>query len=133
MAKSLSNLPALSKSEWLVMARLWAKFTLTAAKLAETELDGKRLPETTVRTLLRRLVAKKAVGYSVDEQNASLYHYFPLICEQDCMQAENNNFLEQYYQNNKSKFFMTFMDSADLTNEEIENFKKILNAKKREN
>jgi predicted transcriptional regulator len=58
MAKVPSHLPALSKSEWLIMARLWAKFPLTAAKLAETELDGKKLPETTVRTLLRRLVAK---------------------------------------------------------------------------
>lgn len=126
----MANVPALSESEWAIMERLWEKFPLTAAELTEMELDGKKLPDATVRTLLRRLVAKKAVGFTVDEQNANLYHYHPLICEQDCIRKENKHFLELYYRNNTSKLFAAFIDDADLTNEEIERLKKMLDAKK---
>jgi BlaI family penicillinase repressor len=126
----MANLPALTESEWLVMLRLWEKFPLTAAELLEITINGKTLPNTTVRTLLRRLVAKKAVGFSIDEQNANLYHYFPLISEQDCIRMENKHFLELYYRNNTSKLFAAFMDDADLNDEEIERFKMMLDDKK---
>ncbi len=43
---------------------------------------------------------------------------------------ENKHFLELYYRNNTSKLFAAFIDDADLTNEEIERLKKMLEAKK---
>lgn len=127
----MMSLPALTESEWLIMSRLWQKHPLTAAELVEMELDGKRLPDPTVRTLLRRLVAKKAVAFTVDEQNANLYHYYPIISEQDCVRKENKHFLELYYRNNASKLFASFMDDADLSDEEIDQFKRLLEAKKK--
>lgn len=131
MAKSRKKLPTLTKSEWLIMARLWEKSPLTAAELVEMELDGKKQPNATVRTLLRHLIAKKVINFTVDEHNANLYHYFPLIGEQDYIHKENKEFLEMYYRGNKHKFFAAIVDDVDLNDEEIEYFKKMLDEKKR--
>jgi BlaI family penicillinase repressor len=126
----MQNLPPITESEWQVMARLWERFPQTAVEIVETKLDGKTLCDATVRTLLRRLVAKKAVGYTVDENNANLYHYYPLICERDCMLKESRHFLELYFRNNTSKLFTAFVDDMDLSNDEIDGLKKMLDAKK---
>jgi BlaI family penicillinase repressor len=128
----MGHLPALSESEWLIMSRLWQKSPLTASEILATELDGKTMMNYTVRALLRRLVSKKAIDYTIDENNKNLFHYFPLINEQDCTRKENKHFLEIYYQNNRSKLFSAFFDDKDLSSEEIENFEKMLNAKKLE-
>jgi BlaI family penicillinase repressor len=130
LAKLQKKLPALTKSEWLVMARLWEKSPLTAAELVEMKLDGKTLPNATVRTLLRHLVAKKVVNFTVDEHNANLYHYFPLIAERDYIRKENKNFLEMYYHNDRSKFFAAFIDDVGLSDDDIDLLRKMLNEKK---
>jgi BlaI family penicillinase repressor len=125
----MGNSPALSECEWLIMSRLWRQSPLTAAEIVDTEMDGKTLPNTTARTLLRRLVAKKAVGFTVDNQNANLYHYFPIISEQDCIRKENKHFLELYYHNNTSNLFAAFMDDASLSDEEVAKLRKMLEEK----
>jgi BlaI family penicillinase repressor len=126
----MAHLPALSESEWLIMSRLWQKSPLTASEILATELDGKTMTNYTVRALLRRLVSKKAIHYTIDENNKNLFHYFPIINEQDCTRKENKHFLEIYYQNNRTKLFSTFIDNEDLSSEEIEHFQKMLDAKR---
>jgi BlaI family penicillinase repressor len=127
----MPGLPKISDSEWLVMTRLWEKYPQTATEIAETELDGKTLDSATARTLLRRLIAKKAVGYTVDENNLSIYHYHPLVCEKDCIRKENKRFFELYYRNNTSKLISGFFDDVEMSDDEIERLKKMLDAKKK--
>jgi BlaI family penicillinase repressor len=128
----MAKVSTLSESEWLIMSRLWEKSPLTAAEIVEKEVNGKTIPNATVRTLLRRLVAKDAVDYNIDEHNANLFHYFPLIKEDDYARKENKHFLEVYYRNNVSKLFASFMEDVDLSDEEIEQFKQMLDAKKKD-
>ncbi len=125
----MPGLPSLTESEWLIMARLWSKYPLTAADIVATELDGKKLGDATVRTLLRRLVAKKAVGYTVDEQNLNLYHYHPLICEQDCVMQERRHFLELYYRNNVGVLLADFVGDMELPAEEAARLKALIDKK----
>jgi BlaI family penicillinase repressor len=130
MAKKVSkSLPALTESEWLIMLRLWEKSPLTAAELVEMQLDGNTMPNATVRTLLRHLVAKKVVNFTVDKHNANLYHYFPLIAERDYICKENKAFLKLYHRNNKSKFFATFMNDVGLSNDDIQQLRQMLDEK----
>lgn len=126
----MPKIPPLTESEWLIMARLWEKFPLTAIDIVDMPLDGKKLPNATVRTLLRRLVAKKAVAYTIDEHNANLYRYYPLVCRQDCIREENKRFMNIYYRGSANKLIASFMDDVELTEEEIEHFKQMLDAKK---
>jgi BlaI family penicillinase repressor len=126
----MPKLPPITEHEWMIMTRLWEKYPQTATEIMGPSADGKTLGKATVRTLLRRLVAKKAVGYTVDENNASLYYYFPMICEADCTRRESKNFLDLYYRNNVGKLVADIVGHADLSAEEIERLKMLLDQKK---
>ncbi len=125
----MPSLPPITESEWLIMARLWAKYPQTASELMDAELDGKPLTSASVRTLLRRLVAKKAVGFTVDEKNASLYYYHPLFCEQDCIKQERQHFLEHYYRNNVGGLLADIVSDSDLPTEELARLRALIDKK----
>jgi BlaI family penicillinase repressor len=92
----------------------------------------KNLEDTTIKTLLRRLIAKKAVDFTVDAKNAKLYHYFPTVTREDCVLKESKHFLSLYYKDDMSKLFATFVENVDISDEEIERLKCILEQKKGE-
>ncbi len=126
----MKNIPPITEMEWQIMVRLWAKYPQTAAEIVATEMDGKTLGDATVRTLLRRLVAKKVVSFTVDERNANLYYYYPLICEQDCVLKERRHFLDLYYRNNIGSLIADFVSDTDISAEEIDRLKSLLDQKK---
>lgn len=126
----MNQLPNITESEWLVMETLWGEAPLTAAQIVERAQAEKRLVGTTIKTLLRRLISKGAVGFTVDEHNAKLYHYFPLVTEQACVAKKSRHFLSLYYKDNVKKLFSAFVDNSNLSDEEIENLQKMLERKK---
>lgn len=128
----MSSLPHITQSEWNVMKQLWTKSPLTVSELVRNVQAEQKLVATTVKTLLRRLIAKEAVGFTIDEKNAKLYYYFPLVTEQECVVKASKHFLKQYHQNNVESLFTAFMDSTDLSNEEIDHLKDLLERKKAE-
>ncbi len=128
----MPDIPRISKREWLVMTKLWEKYPQTATEVVEKVQAEINIGDSSIRTLLNRLVKKKAVGYTVDEGNANLYYYHPLVCEQDCIQEETRNFMELYYQNSIAKFFAAFINDSQVSVEEIERLRKILDDQKGE-
>lgn len=128
----MSDLPHITQSEWNIMKQLWKKSPVTGAELVRRVQAEQNLVSTTVKTLLRRLIAKKAVGFTIDEKNSKLYFYFPLVTEKECVKRADKNFLKQYHQNDVGSLFVSFVDSADLSNEEIDRLKDLLEQKKAE-
>lgn len=126
----MSELPHITESEWAIMDQLWAQAPLTVAQLVERVQRDKPLAVTTVKTLLRRLIAKQAIGFTIDEHNQKLYYYFPLVQEQDCVEKESRHFLSLYYKDNVQKMFTTFVDKSDLSDEEIDMLTELLERKK---
>lgn len=127
-----NKLPNISESEWLIMNKLWEKSPLTVAEIVEKIQREKDLQVTTIKTLLRRLIAKKAVSFTIDPKNAKLYYYSPMVEQQDCVLEESRQFLELYYQNDLNKLFANFLQDAALSAEEIEELKRTLEQKKGE-
>ena len=126
----MSKLPHITESEWMIMHHLWEQSPLTAAQLVERVQQDKKLVGTTVKTLLRRLIAKDAVGFTIDENNAKLYYYFPLVAENECVTQKGKRFLSLYCDDNIEKMLTTFVDSTELTDDEIDKLKSILDGKK---
>ncbi|MDL2234659.1 BlaI/MecI/CopY family transcriptional regulator [Christensenellaceae bacterium OttesenSCG-928-L17] len=126
----MSDLPHITQSEWTVMKALWKKSPLTAAELVKSVQAEQALAITTVKTLLRRLIAKEAVGFTIDEKNAKLYYYFPLVSEEECVKKASKEFLKQYHQDDVESLFAAFVDSTDLSGEEIDHLKDLLERKK---
>ena len=90
----MNPLPRIADSEWHVMRVLWEDSPLRANEVVERLSDGLSWSPRTVKTMLNRLVKKKALGFS---QEGRVYHYFPEVKEEDCARAERKSFLQRVY------------------------------------
>lgn len=111
------------------MNKLWGKSPVTAAEIVEKVQKKRDLEVTTIKTLLQRLTAKRAVDFTVDKQNSKLYYYFPIVLQKDCVLEESKQFLHLYYENNLKKMFATFLENAELSPNEIASLKQMLEKK----
>jgi BlaI family penicillinase repressor len=130
MKKSSRPLPVISNAEWEVMEVLWA----TGKALAEhvtAVLEQKRQwnPRTT-KTLLNRLLRKKALGF---ERNRKRYLYFPAIPREACVKAESRSFVTRIFGGDRGQMLCRFVDETKLTEDEIRQLRKILERKAKNN
>ncbi len=88
----MKKIPRISESEWQVMRVLWAKKPSTANEVVEALSAASTWKPKTIKTLVNRLVKKKAVGY---EKKGREYHYYPLVAEAECVKAESRSFLRR--------------------------------------
>ena len=124
----MKGTPKISESEWEVMRVLWSESPLTANKIVEKLTATKHWKATTIRTLVNRLVEKSAVGY---EKESREYHYYPLVAEAECIRAESNSFLRRVYSGALNPILSAFMENEELSPEDIEALKRILQKKGR--
>jgi BlaI family penicillinase repressor len=72
--------------------------------------------------MLRRLVAKKAVG--VEQREVMMYH--PLVDESAVKRVETDQFLSRVYQGSVNLLVRSFIEEGVLTEKEREELKKLL-------
>lgn len=126
----MTNLPHITESEWAVISKLWEESPLTIVEIVKRVQADKQLAPTTIKTLLRRLIAKNAVDFTVDKKNSKLYYYFPLLTEQECVAQQSHHFLSLYFKNDIQKLFSTYVDNTDLSEKELKSLRNILNKRK---
>ncbi len=124
----MKKVPKISEAEWQVMKLLWGRHPLTANKIVELLSSAKPWKPKTVKTLLNRLVNKKALGY---ETKGREYHYYPMVSEVECARVESRSFLERVYGGAVTPMLAAFIENGELTTEEIEELKQILERKGR--
>jgi BlaI family penicillinase repressor len=115
--------PKISDAEWRVMQLLWQKAPQSAQEIIKqlsTLVDWK--PKT-IKTLLTRLVQKKAVEYHVDGR---LYQYFPIVNQEMCRRSERKSFLRRVYGGSLKPLLTAFIEEEKLSAQEITDLKKIL-------
>jgi len=76
------------------MRTVWGMAPCLSRQVAEAlEENGRSWRPVTVRTLLGRLVRKKALAYT---QRDGEYLYRPLVAEEECLDAACDSFIERY-------------------------------------
>lgn len=125
----MKNLPGISEAEWQVMRVLWASAPQTGNQVVEALADSTAWSPKTIKTLLNRLVKKKALGF---EKQGRSYSYYPLVREEDCARAETRSFLKRVYGGALQPMLASFLEDERLSPEEIDELKRILDEKKRE-
>jgi BlaI family penicillinase repressor len=125
----MPDIPHISEREWLVMTKLWEKNPQTAAEVVEKVQEDIAIGDSSVRTLINRLIKKKAVSFTVDERNANLYYYYPLVCEQDCIGKKTQHFMELYYKNSAAKMIAAFAEESEIPVDDLEQIKKLIDEK----
>lgn len=119
--------PKISDAEWEVMKVLWAGAPRTAGEIVEA-LEGSRdWNPKTVRTLIKRLAEKHAISYN---QSGRVYSYYPLVREEECVQAETRSFLKRIYGGTLRPMLVNFLQDEKLSREDIDELKRILDERK---
>ncbi len=125
----MKKLPKISDTEWQVMKVLWAEaLPVTSNHVIDKLKEVVSWNPKTTRTLLGRLVKKKAIGYS---KEGNSYLYYPLLNEEECIRAETRSFLDRAYGGRFNVLMSNFLKEQELTEEEIEELKRILEQKKK--
>ena len=120
------KVPRISETEWEVMRAVWAKHPTTANEIIErlTATDSSWHPKT-AKTLLARLVQKKALDY---EPRGRSYVYEPLVTERECIAAASNSFLDRVFAGSLKPLLAHFVASRRLTKQDLEELERLLEA-----
>ena len=122
----MSKMPKISESEWLVMKVIWDENPTTSNRVVEVLSEITPWNPKTIKTLLSRLVKKGAVGH---ENEGRSYLYYPLIEEEVLVKAESQSFLKRVFRGALKPMIATMVESEDLSEEDIEELKSLLNNK----
>jgi BlaI family penicillinase repressor len=117
----------ISDAEWEVMKIIWNTPYCTAGTVIEALKDNRDWKPKTIKTLITRLVDKGVLGF---EPLGREYKYFPKIEESDCIKQERRSFVNRVYRGSLKAMLLNFLDEENLSKEDIEELKQILNERK---
>ena len=109
------------------MRVIWARHPIAARDVIKelAARDASWHPKT-VRTLLARLVLKKALRYDAADR---AYLYWPLVAENQCVTVASESFLERVFGGSLKPMLAHFVGEGRLTEEEMNDLRKLLDRK----
>jgi len=115
-------IPKIGESEWYVMKALWDSSPLSGNEVVRAVSRHTDWSQSTILTMLRRLVTKKAVG--VIQRDVMMY--FPLVDESAVKRIETDQFINRVYQGSVNLLIKNFIEGGALSEQEREELKKLL-------
>ena len=113
----------LSKSEQQVLEVLWSEQPLTVGQVIERAQAQTDWHENTIKTLLTRLVEKKAV---VRRKDGGRFFYRPLVSRDAILTKESEGLLKRFFDGKMAPLVAHFADRRKLSKRDIEAIEKIL-------
>ena len=98
------------------MEYLWNNPMVTITEIRKA-LSSTGWSDSTIKTLVRRLVSKNAVAIN-DE--AATFRYYPLISQQECRLKETKSFINRVYDGSVSMLVTNLAADSNLTDKETE-------------
>lgn len=116
-----------SENEWMIMEIIWKENRpITAAEIIELLGNGLEISQKTIRVMINRLVAKGVLDYTIDKQDARIYHYFPMKTKEECLSVKSSRFLKNYFGGNAALAAVSFLRSADVTPEQLTQLEELV-------
>lgn len=128
----MGKIPQISESEWEVMKVVWDKEGLTATDIVACLAATMGCKDATIRTLIRRLVAKGALQYQVDPRDKRIFYYYPLVSREEATKKESKHFLQRVFNGAGGLMLASFIRKADLSDQDIREIEKALQEKREE-
>ena len=123
----MKQIAKISDAEYHVIKTLWEKSPLTSNEIIEMLKPVTGWSPTTIYTLITRLVNKKAIKF---DDSSSPRMYYPIITQKNYRQKENELFIKKVYDGSLNLMIKNIVEEQNLSDEEIEDLKKILDNKK---
>jgi len=113
----------ISQAESLVMQTLWRQSPQSAEDISTALAADQGWEDSTVRTLLGRLVKKGALA---TEKDGRRYLYRPLIARDDYVEAESQNLLDRLFEGRVGPLFTHFSERQKLSAEDIAELRRLI-------
>ncbi len=118
----------LSDGEWKIMSVLWESEPISLTTIVSQLSHEVDWTKSTVFVMLKRLVAKGAVG--IDENGKSKL-YFPLIERTETSLKETDSFLKRVYNGSVGMMLSSLTGNKVLSEKELEELRRILDEAER--
>ena len=114
----------LTKTEEDLMNHLWKMEKAFMKDILEVYPDPKPAPST-VATLLKRMHDKNFVGYKLYGNSRE---YFPMVKKKDYFSKHVNGLIKSFFNDSASQFASFFTKETNLTKEELEDLKALIDS-----
>ena len=105
---------SIAETEWKVMEVIWENPGATFGDI-KNELIGTGWSDSTIKTLLRRLVAKDALGFEDDDGR---YKYRALVSQDECRLKETKNLINRIYNGSVKMLMTNLVSDSGLSDDE---------------
>lgn len=113
----------ISDAEHAVMEVLWEEAPLTAQDVSDRVAPDRGWSVNTVKTLLGRLLAKRAVAH---EEDGRRYLYRPLVEREDYVEGESRRFIDRLFGGKLTPLVAHLADRDQLTADDIAEIEALL-------
>ena len=113
----------ISTAESQVMEALWRKSPLSAEDVAAAVGPEQNWSDKTVKTLINRLLTKKAIAAVRDGRR---YLYSPLIGRADYVQGESRGLIDRLFDGKLAPLVSHFVETNQLSSEDIAELKRLI-------
>ena len=113
----------ISDAEHAVMSALWDKSPLTAQEVSERIGSERQWSANTVKTLLGRLLAKRAVAF---EEDGRRYRYRPLVARDDYLTGESRRLIDRLFGGKLTPLVAHLAERNELSADDVTEIEALL-------
>jgi BlaI family penicillinase repressor len=125
----MNQTPKISETEWEIMQVLWKHSPDTSSGILERlRVQDQTWHPKTLRTLLTRLVRKKALSYQASGRS---YLFQPLVTESECRAVASNDFLDRIFGGSLQPMLAYFVEQKKVSRKDLEELSALLEGKER--
>jgi BlaI family transcriptional regulator, penicillinase repressor len=113
----------LSDGEWQIMNALWKKHPATTREIIDGMENGSRWAYTTVKTMLSRLAAKRAVG---ETKRGNTGYYTPLVDQRNARRSALHTVFDRVLDGTAAPMMSFLIEEKKLSKTEREELIRML-------
>ncbi len=123
MKEKMKPIPHISEAESVVMEALWSHSPRSAEEVAIAIGDERAWQESTIKTLLNRLLRKNAVKVLKDGRR---YLYSAAITREQWLHSESKGFLDRLFDGRVAPLVAHFSRHRKLSKADLEELKRLI-------
>ena len=124
----MSETVELSDAEWQIMNLVWDRQPIMAQDVISTLAEPCAWSPATVRTMLHRLVKKRALNFTPE---GNRYWYRAAVRRADCVRRAARSFLDRVFGGEAAPLLAHFVRTARFTPEELAELRTLLDRQER--
>ncbi len=121
----MHGVPTISEAESRVMDVLWRRAPQTAGEIVAALQPGTGWHEKTIKTLLNRLLGKRALTATRDGRR---YLYSPLLQREDWQASESRSLLDRVFGGHLAPLLVHFSEHEKLSAHDLAELRKLVDA-----